>query len=218
MDRSTTHHPCITERGGTPSGVGARSYRVLPVLISEGHRPRVRFPITTVAKHSRRRSNRRKGFVALPFEASITLDTLADNTVIKANTITFGEDIFVLSVDGVWSIRGQTANEGPISVGYAHSDLSVAEIKEALDASLTDPDDIIAKERTRRPVRRVGSFRSNLNNSEVLDDGKVIRTKIKFSVGDSHSLAFYAQNRSGGVLTTGAIILLEGVIYGRWQR
>ncbi len=129
----------------------------------------------------------------------------------------FGEDIFVISVDSTWNIRTLTAGEVPIVVGFAHSDLTVTEIAEALQAELTDPDDIIAKERSRRPVRTVGSFGENAVDMS-LNDGKMLRQKIKFSVGDGHSLDLFAFNRSGGSLTTGALIELTGVLYGRWQR
>ncbi len=168
-------------------------------------------------KSRKRRSS--KNFVAIPFAGSLALVTLADGAALIGDLFNnaLGEDLFIISIDGAWAIRGLTATEGPISVGYSHGDLTAAEVVEALDAELTDPDDIIQKERARRPVRYVGRF-PGLNTNEVLNNGNRSRTTLKFSVGDTFKPSFFARNQSGGTLTTGAIVEVEGVLYGRWQR
>ncbi len=167
---------------------------------------------------ARKRSSRGRNFVAIPFQTALTLGTLADLTAFITSTVSgFGEDIYVLSVDALWALHTHTAGEGPISVGLAHGDLTVTEIKENLQAEMTDPDDIIAKERSRRPVRKSGIF-SGLNTEEALANGEQIRTKVKFSVGDGHNLNAWAFNQSGAALTTGTVIQVIGTIYGRWQR
>jgi len=166
---------------------------------------------------SQSRANRRN-FVAIPFETALNLSTLANDDVISvASMATFGEDIYIISVDCLFSVRGLTALEGPLQFGFSHSDLSDTEIKEALEAELTDPDDIIAKERARRPVRRVGQF-SGLNTDDIFNDGRVKRVRIKFSVGDGFTLDAWIKNRSGSALTTGANLGVTGTLYGRWQR
>ncbi len=166
--------------------------------------------------YSRKRS--RKNFVAIPYKFTIALGTLANGIVISIPFQTLGEDLYIISVDAAWSLRNLTAGEGPISVGFAHGDYSVTEIKEALDAEVTDPDDKIAMERSRRQVRVVGSF-PGLNTEEVLNHGNKLRQKIGFSIGDGHFLQGWAQNDSGNAnLTTGANVLISGHIYGRWQR
>ncbi len=158
----------------------------------------------------------RKGFVAIPFTDAITLGTLASGTVLKMdNPIVPTEDLFVISVDTTWTIRNLTAGEGPLPIGWAHNDLTVTEIGESIDATMLNPNDIIARERSRRPVRKAGTFHG-LSSEESLNDGMPVRTKCKFSVGET-GLTAYVANRSGANLTTGAIILLNGTIYGRWQ-
>ncbi len=159
---------------------------------------------------------RRRGFVALPYNAVLALSTLGDGIVLTVTPIVTTEDLFVISVDCNWSIRSQTPGEGPLSVGVAHADLTVGEIAEALDASMVNPDDIIARERSRRPVRRAGVF-PGLLAEEVIADGRAVRTRCKFSVGQN-GLAHYVQNRSGGALSGGAVLVCDGTIYGRWQR
>ncbi len=174
--------------------------------------------VTKMTKKKRRRGVNRKGFVAIPFETAVNLVTLANDTVLFASLLAaFGEDIYIISIDAYWNLRNITTAEGPLQVGFSHGDLTVSEVSEALSAELTDPDDIIAKERSRRPVRRAGQFPS-VSIDEVLNDGKPIRTKIKFSVGDGHVINGYIKNRSGAALTTGANLGITGTIYGRWQR
>ncbi len=156
--------------------------------------------------------------MTIPFESATQLSTLADDTVLTNGLFTLGEDLFVISIDAVWSIDDLTLAQAPISVGWSHGDLSVTEVREALVAETTDPDDIIANEQARRPVRKAGAF-SGAATSEILNDGKPIRTKFKRSVGDGHLLRFWAWNNSGAALqTTDPLLTVVGNIYGRWQR
>ncbi len=164
------------------------------------------------------RKNRRD-FVAIPFSAAITLSTLADNIVLTDGlTNAFLEDLFVIAVDSLWSIHGLTAGEVPIIFGFAHDDLNVTEIAEHLGAELIDPSDIITRERARRPVRKVGQFARGALTEQQLNNGLLERTRIKFMVGDGHTLAAWVQNRSGATLTTGAIVEISGTLFGRWVR
>ncbi len=165
------------------------------------------------------RKRSRRGFQAIPFTAIITLGTATDGTVVQSAVIAFGEDFFVISADAVWTLRDGDAGEGPIDLGWNHGDLSVAEIAEALDAELSDPDDIIARERARRPVRRAGTVIPKVAGEDVqLNNGVKIRTRMKFSVGDGHTLDVYGRNRSGGSLAGGMTVVVDGTVYGRWQR
>ncbi len=160
----------------------------------------------------------RKNFVAIPFSKSLPLGTLADETVIKTSLLNaFGEDIFIMSIDCTFALREFSVNEAPLFFGYAHGDLTVAEILEAINAEVTDPDDIIANEFARRPVRKVGGFVGD-EVEPIYNDGKKVRQRIKFSVGDGHTIDVWVKNQSGAILTTGAILELDGVIFGRWQR
>ncbi len=161
---------------------------------------------------------RQKGFVVIPFTASVALSTLNDTIVLSDVIITMGEDLFIISVDALWTIHGLTAGDTPIDVGFSHGDLTVTEIGEALDANLSDPDDIIQKERSRRPVRRAGTFAGSTATEFVLNDGKTVRTRVKFSVGDGHSFRNWARNISGANLQTGAVLQCNGKLFGRWQR
>ncbi len=169
-------------------------------------------------KMKRYRKNRRN-FVAIPFTLSQGLSTLADDALLEiALTAVFGEDIYIISVDALIQVRDFAAGDTPLRFGYAHSDLTTGEIVEALDAELINPDDIIQKERARRPVRKVGQISAASEDSARFNNGNMKRTPIKFSVGEGFNLAFWIRNQSGQTLTTGAVLEVDGIIYGRWQR
>ena len=173
------------------------------------------------ARRNPRRRKRDRNFVAIPYSVGLTLSTLANNAVEAGPLVTFGEDLFVVSVDMTAVTRGLTADEGDfLEVGTSHGDLTDTEVEETLQAELTDPDDIIARERARRPVRRYGfMIRTDADGiHSALEQGKMVRRKHMFSVGNDHSLNVWVGNRSGSQLTTGAVTNVVGTIFGRWQR
>ncbi len=168
-----------------------------------------------MAKRHNRRS--RKGFVVIPFSANLGLSALSVNTVISGGLLTLGEDLFVISIDCEWSYSAHVVDQGPIQVGFAHGDLTDVEIAEAVDASQTDPDDIIANERGRRPVRKAGSMDGSFTSSQ-LADGRRVRTKMRLSVGDGHTIDFWARNGDTAAFTGNTTLTVNGDIYARWQR
>ncbi len=153
----------------------------------------------------------------MPFNTTIALSTLGSGVVLLQNAIaSLGESFYAVSVDSWWASTGHTAAEGPIQVGFAHGDLAVAEIKECIESDLSDPNDIIQRERARRPVRTVGYLRQADATPQVIDGGEKQRTPLRFKLGDGNAINVWASNRSGAQLTTGTIIRCDGVIYGRW--
>ncbi len=115
----------------------------------------------------------------------------------------------------MWTLRGLTVGEGPIQVGYSHSNLTTTMIAEKLDSAVSDPGQILLMEHSRRPVRQVG-FISGIAANQSLNDGQNVRTKIKFIVGETHRINFWARNLSGASLTTGAVLDIAGTIFARW--
>lgn len=171
-----------------------------------------------VSKKSKRVSSRRQGFVAIPFYFELTLGNLAQNGVAAGNIFTASvtNPIYLISADVTWSISDLTAGEGPIRFGFYHGDLSSTEVQENLtvDGEALLNGDIIAIEKSRRPVRSSGVF-SGLNTEEVLNDGQHVRTKLRFSLHEGKNLAIFGWNRSGAALTTGSFITAEGILYAR---
>ncbi len=171
-----------------------------------------------MTKKRKKKFNRRKNFVAIPYTGSFSLSTLADETVLKSSLMaSFGEDIYIISLDLYLGLRGHTAGQTPLYFGIAHGDLTASEILEGLSAEQTDPDDIIAREHARRPIRKIGGFQGVVANP-VFNHGQKIRQKVGFSVGDTKALDIWVKNQSGAALSSGTLVEFDGVIYGRWQR
>ncbi len=148
---------------------------------------------------------------------SLPLGTLANVTAVRdapaANEL-FSRSRFVISSDLYCMIGGQTVGEGPIEMGWAHDDYSVAEIAENRVADDANSNDKISQEQSRRQIRVIGMF-SGLAAGEILNDGKDVRTRIKIRVDTGQGLALYAFNRSGATLTTGATVQVIGKLYCR---
>ncbi len=160
---------------------------------------------------------RKRKFTWIPFDTEVAWGASVDEAIVATAVLTFGEDFYLHAVKATWSIHGHTATEGPLDVGFAHGDLSIAEIGEALVAELTDPDDIIARERARRPVRSVGTF-PGLATEETLNQGEPIYRAARFTVGNDHSVKLWGVNRSGATLTTGTLTNVSGHLVGRFIR
>lgn len=171
---------------------------------------------------STRRRKRDRNFVAINFNASIDPQGLGNNAGALTSIIgNLAEDLHVVSVDATWSLISAVVNEGPLQVGFSHSDLTIAEVIECLDVEMTDPDNRIDAERAGRPVRKVGMLREVGTAVEgvQLNHGEPIRTKFRFSVGNGHTIKAWTVNRGGATISSvGQIIEVDGTIYGRWRR
>ncbi len=139
------------------------------------------------------------------FESNNPLTTVGDNLVVTAGlTGTSANGYRCKSVKSVWSLKGLTVGQGPIMVGYAHSDYSTTEIKEAIEASgAIDIGNKVAQEQANRLVRIVGQFSGDAAD-ETLNDGKPLKTKLNWAVGIGDEVSQFAYNDSGAPLTTGA--------------
>ncbi len=163
----------------------------------------------------RKRKNR--NFIAYPVESTLTLAALAAGGIVSDALTALGvTEAYLISADLTWALKGATQNEGPIRVGVANGQLSNTEISENLNARPTGPGDIVAIAEGRRPVRQVGKF-SLTSVSEVLADGKPIRTKLRFPIGEGQELDAWATNEGTATLTTGITINVSGTLYLRWN-
>ncbi len=170
---------------------------------------------SVVALHHIVARKRNTNFAVLKVTAALALGAAANDTGAEAGAIGLVDSHYEISADLTWSARDHTAGEGPIEVGLSTNDLSITEIIESLDSNPTGRGDVIALERSRRPVREVGQFAGALTE-ETLNDGQPIRTKLGFRMSDSTTLNLYAVNRSGATLTTGTVITVTGKLYVRW--
>ncbi len=147
----------------------------------------------------------------IPFLSNLAALAVTDATVVKGTTLAASDRSYrILSFRTLWAKRGGTAGEGPIMVGYAHNDYTVAEIKEALEAEAAmATGDKIANEQANRLVRLVGVF-PGIDGDETLNDGKPITTKLNWAIPLGGNVATFIYNRSGGTLTTGMVTTISG--------
>ncbi len=162
-----------------------------------------------LAKHTpKRRYSLRKVRVS----PRLGLSTLATLTAITtALTAASVSTYRAVTVKGSWTMSGLTVGEGPIIVGYAHSDYTVAEIKQSIEASGSiNPGSKIENEQSNRLVRIVGTF--NQANSS-LNDGRPIKTCLNWLISIGDAVNLFAYNDSTGTLTTGAEVAMTGDLW-----
>ncbi len=166
---------------------------------------------------------RQASFQPIPDQISVTLSTLADDTVIlQASGITLTQDYWVKSMDFTAAMRDLVAGEGPIWFGVADPELTVAEIKEALNAVPTSSHDYPAVEHAKRPVRVLGVFEGQLDAQSSWNDGKQKRFRFPSSwkrriPAGKAMPQFWCWNRSGAALQTGAVAQIHATYYGNWR-
>ncbi len=157
----------------------------------------------------RRRYNLRR----VRISPGLALSTLAVGTVVKvgltgASTIAYR----AISLSGRWSLDDLTAGEGPIVVGYAHSDYTIGEIKECIEsANSISPGLKIEQERSNRLVRSVGILGPEANS--VLNNGLPVKTRLNWKIPASSSgneVVMFAYNDGSALLTTGAFLRMNG--------
>ncbi len=160
---------------------------------------------------------RQSNFAAIPVNQSLALSTLANGVVIKQTMVTLTHPARMISADLSWFINDLASGEDPIMVGVAAGDYTVAEIAEAINAAPTSPSDRIEKEQAQRFVRKVGFIGDGaLGTPSRLNNGKPIRTKMRWLVGDDQEPVIWAMNRTGAILSTGAILVVMGTLYLKW--
>lgn len=162
-----------------------------------------------------RKGRRRSGVRPANVSATLALGTLANITSIKQDfPDTVDKPTFSVSADLVWGLTNPTSAEGNIIVGLAHGDYTQAEIDEYIEnQGAWGTSSLQEQEVARRKIRVVGTFPSNNGQDIVLNDGKPIRTRLRFSLDAGQTLSFWAYNRSGAALTTGSSVIVNGTVW-----
>ncbi len=170
-----------------------------------------------MAKHKKRSKGRKDiAFAAISVTENLAVGALVNNTAIFGALIAaLGDDFYAISADLMWTMVDGTGGQGPVEVGVAHGDYTIAEVKEYLDVDMSDPGNLIAKEQNRRLIRRAGIF-NVLSGAESLFDGQAKRLPLKFVINEGSPFNMWLMNRSGGTLTTGMLIRVSGTVFGRW--
>ncbi len=164
-----------------------------------------------------RRRRRSGNFFAYPVQVDLALGALAEGATVAGDLTAFGTTrVRVISADLTWTINDGTSGQGPVRFGLTTNDLTVAEVNQKLDARPTSKSDIIAMERSRRPVRDAGKMSIDATGNAILNDGKPKRTKLGFSLDEGKELQAWARNEDSAVLVTGAILHVSGTLYMVW--
>ncbi len=162
-----------------------------------------------VAKHKRRRRNF-NGYTKGNLDIDQSLGTLASKTAVLAATDTVIDRTLVSSVKATYTLSNlaEAANAGPIEVGVAHGDYTLAEIEAYLElATSWKETDLLDKEIQSRRIRRIGVFDSPAaatagTGAYTLNDGKAIRTKLNWILTNGQGLNYWIYNLGTAALAT----------------
>ncbi len=168
-----------------------------------------------MVKH-RRSTRKRTRLIKGNIDESNALATLANNTLTSS---VFGDVVqertFAISMEATWLLRDQTALEGGVLVGVAHSNYTDAEIEAYIENTGSwDEGDLSNQEIAKRKIRIIGTFGA-LGQDVALNEGQPIKTKLGFVLNQGATLTSWAYNRTGAALTTGSFVLTSGWIWLR---
>jgi len=141
-------------------------------------------------------------------EIDLTLSTLAAKTLVKelvADTVVDTTLLTSIVCSYALALWSPAQNDGPILVGVAHSDYSVAEIEQAIENTDTwSANDKIAQEQAKRLVRKIGVFDAPANAAEIsrLNNGVPIKTKLNWKLSEGETVQFWAYNMGSSALAT----------------
>ncbi len=156
--------------------------------------------LVLLAKRSSRR--RMTGYKRGNIDDVLDIGTLAANTLISAALGgTVSEKTLVSSAVATWSVSDWTlaAGDGPLMVGYAHSDYTDAEIEAWIETSGSwQVGSKVQDEISKRLIRHVGTLvappNENIGSQAILNDGKPIKTKLNWVLATGQTLRIWAYN------------------------
>ncbi len=151
----------------------------------------------------------------------ITLGTLANNVAVKEDApLAITEDFRIIKVELTGTLVNNTGNENPISIYLVNDELSVTEIKEAIEANgPLGRSDRGAQEAAERAVFLLGTFSGNGQTIHLHGhDGQetVITKTVRWTFSNAQGWSIVAFNHSGAALTTGSVVRFLAKFYGVW--
>ncbi len=163
--------------------------------------------VILAAKKPRKRRRFRR-YLRGNIESTQGLSTLASNTLVAAAVgSTVEERTFISSLKATWSLKDLTkvVSDGPVIVGVAHSDYTAAEIEEWVEnTGAWAEGNKVAQEIAKRQIRMVGVFAAigaGDVDTAVLQDGKMILTKLGWILTTGQTIDIWAYNSGASGLT-----------------
>ncbi len=121
---------------------------------------------------------------------------------------TVNERTLVSSIVATYSNKGLTpeAGVGPIMVGICHSDYTAAEVEAFIETTGSwDEGDLVQQEVAARKIRRIGVFEEDSAlETETLNDGKPIKTKLNWILNQGQTLSLWTYNMGTAPVSTTA--------------
>ncbi len=161
-----------------------------------------------MARRGRRR-RRYRAYIAGKLDHKLQLGTLGAQVVVGSLIgSTVVDTTWVSSVKATYTMNDFTAatDDGPILVGWAHSDYTDAEIEAWIESTSSwDIGNKIAQEVSNRKCKQVGTFfRSPSSATEwiALNEGRMTTTKLGWMLSPSQTLRFWAYNTGSSALAT----------------
>ncbi len=168
--------------------------------------------ILLLAKHGKGKSPRRYSLRKVRITAELALVTLASDTALTVAAVAAAGGAYrLVTVKASYAMRSMAAGDGPLTVGWAHGDYSVTEIKECMEAQAAiNQGNKVAQEQANRLIRIVGTF---TGGDSTLNDGRPIKTRLNWLITIGQVPNIFAFNEDSGSLTTGALMTVQGDIY-----
>ncbi len=160
---------------------------------------------------ARKRGGGRRTNFSKYLKGNIDLDLSIGALGAKSTAVASTQDVVdttrVSSVRATYSLSNYTKgfDIGPIAVGVAHGDYTLAEIEEFLETTGSWAiGNKIQQERANRRIRRIGVFLSpdTAGSASRLNDGKPITTKLNWTLAEGQDLKFWVYNL--GTVSVGA--------------
>ena len=161
-----------------------------------------------MAKPRKRRRRRMGRYIRGAVDEEVGLATLGAKTGAEA---TFDEVVnertLVSSIVAVYTLSNWTpvASAGPIMVGIAHGDYSLAEIEAYIESTQSwNEGDLVAREVSMRKIRRIGVFDTPqaATDSVALADGRPVKTKLNWILLQGQTLNLWVYNTGSAAVTT----------------
>ncbi len=163
----------------------------------------------------RGRGRRRYNLRLVRINPDLALSTLASKTVITLGLVGSADGAYrCISVRASWTLKGASAADGPILFGYAHSDFTVTEIKEAIEtAASISVGDQVSQERANRKVRVVGQMDNVSSGVNSFNDGRPLKTRLNWLIPIGKAVNMWCYNDGAALLTTGSIVSCTGNLW-----
>ncbi len=164
----------------------------------------------TMAKHTSKALRRVRVSTALPL-----LTTASKVALSVGLTAAADQHYRAISANGSWNVQDLTAGDGPVVVGFSHSDYTDGEIEEAIEAlTAISQGDLVAQERANRLVRVVGIV---TDDDPTLNDGNPVKTRLNWAIPIGKFVDLFIYN-DGVNFTTGATVSFNGDLWVKDSR